>query len=127
MIVVDTSVWVQSLRGGHPHTAAMLQQLLDADEVALPLPVRIELMSGVGRRDRASLGRALSGLPVVFPTEETWRQIERWVERAAGAGQHFAVTDLLIAALADEIGGLIWSLDDDFARMARLKIAHLYQ
>jgi predicted nucleic acid-binding protein len=127
MIVVDTSVWVQSLRGKHPDTADTLRQLLDADDVALPLPVRIELMSGVGRRDRASLRRALSSLPVVFPTEETWRRLERWVERAAEAGEHFAVTDLLIAALADDVDGLIWSLDDDFARMARLKIARLYQ
>jgi predicted nucleic acid-binding protein len=49
-----------------------------------------------------------------------------WVERAADEGQHFALSDLLIAALAEEIGGLVWSLDRDFERMEHLEIVHLY-
>ncbi len=126
MIVVDTSVWVDALRNSRSRTAATLSALIEADEVALPLPARIELMGGVSRKDRAALALALSGLPVLRPTDATWSVVERWVEASAQAGQRFAVTDLLIAALADEVGGLMWSLDDDFERMGRLKLVGLY-
>ena len=126
MIIVDTSVWVQALRRGTSEEAGVLRTLLDADEVALPLPVRIELLSGVSAEQRAALTRALAALPVARPTDETWTQVERWGEAAARAGQHFAITDLLIAALTREVGGLVWSLDGDFRRMADLGFVQHY-
>ena len=126
MIVVDTSVWVQALRRGASDEAGVLRTLLDADDVALPLPVRIELLAGVSAEQRTALTRALAALPVARPTDETWAQVERWGQAAARAGQHFAITDLLIAALTSELGALIWSLDGDFQRMADLGFVQHY-
>jgi predicted nucleic acid-binding protein len=63
----------------------------------------------------------------VVPTEDTWRTIEDWIEPAASAGHRFAVADLLIAGLAQEIGAPVWSLDADFERMASLDLVRLYQ
>jgi len=126
VIVVDTSVWVAANRDPRGVPAETLRALLDADEVALALPVRLELVCGVSRAQRAAFRRALTALPLVAPSEETWTLVEEWVERAANAGQRFGLTDLLIAALAREIGGLVWSLDADFARMARLDLVGLY-
>ena len=127
MIVVDTSIWFEAHRRPTSATARQLASLLDADEVALALPVRLELMAGVSRRDRAALTLALSGLPLLRPSDETWRQIERWVEVSADKGARFALADLLIAALAHEIGGLVWSLGEDFSRMERLKLVGRYE
>jgi predicted nucleic acid-binding protein len=127
VIVVGTSVWVASTRAPAGEVAATLRTLIDADEVALALPVRLELMAGVAQKDRAAFRRALSALPVVVPTEDTWRTIEDWIEPAASAGHRFAVADLLIAGLAQEIGALVWSLDADFERMASLDLVRLYQ
>ena len=126
MIVVDTSVWVAAQRHPAEETARTLMSLLDADEVALALPVRLELGAGVAKSDRRRFERALSALPVLVPTEDTWQPLDEWIARAADAGQRFAITDLLIARLADEIGGLVWSLDSDFERLARLKLVQLY-
>ena len=61
-----------------------------------------------------------------MPTEDTWKPLAEWIQRAADAGQHFTLTDLLIAALAEEIDALVWSLDTDFERMERLKMVRLY-
>jgi predicted nucleic acid-binding protein len=118
MIIPDTSVWVQALRKGESREAVVLRSLLDADEVTLALPVRVELLAGVASTQRAALTRALSALPVIRPTDATWAQVEAWGVLAARAGQYFGVTDLLIAALARELGGLAWSLDADLHRKA---------
>jgi predicted nucleic acid-binding protein len=126
VIVVDTSVWVEAQRRPSGEIARTLLSLLDADEVALALPVRLELLAGVGRSDRRRFQRALSALPVLVPTEETWQPLDDWIARTADAGHRFAITDLLIARLADEIGALVWSLDSDFDRLARLKLVQMY-
>lgn len=126
MIVVDTSVWVAALRQSATPEAKCLQRLLDADEVALPVPVRTELLSGASKKDKPRLKRALSALPVLYPTDDTWATIDRWVETAGQAGERFGVGDLLIGAVAAEIDALVWSLDADFERMQKLKLIERY-
>jgi len=126
MILVDTSVWLDALRQPAGRTSATLGRLLDADEVALPLPVRMELMAGVSRGQRSALRRALTAVSVLMPTEDTFSIAEAWIAPAADRGQRFAIADLLIAALADEIQALVWSLDTDFERLEALGLARLY-
>jgi predicted nucleic acid-binding protein len=125
VIVVDTSVWVDASRSP-AGTASTLRRLIDADEVVLALPVRLELTAGVARTDRAAFRRTLTAIPVVAPSEDTWRIIEGWIEPAADKGHRFSVTDLLIAGLAHEIGALVWSLDEAFERMESLGMVRRY-
>jgi predicted nucleic acid-binding protein len=127
VIVVDTSVWVAARRHPAGDVFDTLRGLLDTDEVALALPVFLELWAGTAKADRRAFRRAFSALPLLVPTEETWAPLDAWIARAADAGHRFALTDLLIARLAEEIGALLWSLDSDFERMARLKLVHPYR
>jgi len=122
MIVVDTSVWVAFSQSSDRRVVGHLQSLLEADEVALPAPVRVEILVGASRRDHARLQRLLSALPVLYPSERTWRRIDAWVATAVAAGERFGVADLLIASLAADEGADVWSLDRDFARLARLRL-----
>jgi predicted nucleic acid-binding protein len=59
--------------------------------------------------------------------EATWRTVDEWIDRAARAGQRSGFGDLPIAALAGELRALVWSLDDEFARMSRLRFVGLYE
>jgi predicted nucleic acid-binding protein len=124
VIAVDTSVWIDFFRG-RPLAVEKLSVLLDSDEVVLPVPVRIEILSSARKSESQSLGRILSALPVLYPTDATWSRMESWVTAGTVAGQRFGVADLLVAALAVEHGCTLWSLDNDFARMARLHMVTL--
>jgi predicted nucleic acid-binding protein len=125
MIVVDTSVWIAAAK--QPILAKTLGELVDADEISLALPVKLELLAGIARSSRKAMKRQFAALPQLHPTEETWQQLPHWIEVAADAGEHFTVSDLLIASMTAEIGGLVWSLDKDFQRMERLKFVSLYE
>lgn len=124
MIAVDTSVWIDFFRGKTP-TAEKLLDLLDKDQVALPVPVRIEILSGARRTEHARLRRVLSALPLLLPDDSTWSEMERWAITGAAAGQTFGLGDLLVAAIAAQNECAIWSLDEDFARMSRLGFVSL--
>jgi predicted nucleic acid-binding protein len=126
VIVVDTSVWVAAIRRPGSDVSTTLKQLLDADEVALPQPVRLELLAGTAKADRSAFRRSFSALPVLIPTADTWQLVEQWIVKAADRGERFALVDLLIGGLADEIDALVWSLNADFVRMARLKLVRTY-
>jgi predicted nucleic acid-binding protein len=127
VIFVDTSVWIEALRSVESAAAVHLIALLDSDQVALAAPVRIEILAGAANRDSARLRRVLSALPVFFPTEQTWLRIDGWLELARTAGERFGFADLLIASIAADHDGQIWSLDSDFARMASIGIVTIYR
>lgn len=119
-------MWIEADRRPAGRLPNAPRSLGEADEIALAWPVRLELAAGVARKNRRALLRQLSGLPVVVPTEGTWKLIESWIPTAADKGQRFPLADLMIAALAHEIGALVWSLDEDFERLKRLKLVRTY-
>lgn len=127
MIAVDTSVWIAALRQPGSEEGKVLRGLIDADLVALPVPVRAELLIGTGGRTRERLARTLGALPLLYPTDGTWRTIDAWTARAGRRGERFSLGDLLIGVLAADQQALVWSLDDDFQRLAGLGLVKLYR
>lgn len=126
MILADTSVWIEALRNSQSIQAEALRVLMDEDQLALAVPIRIEILSGASSRDLPRLQRSLSALPIWFPDSSTWDLMETWVEQAVPRGQRFGLGDLLIGAIAAENDGRIWSLDGDFQRMSRLGFVRLF-
>ena len=127
MIFIDTSVWIDYLRGGNAELTTAVQTLLDDDDVALAEPVRLEVLSGCSARNLSQIKRCLSALPLFYPSASTWRTIENWIEEAVSRGQRFGLGDLLIAAIASEQNGPIWSLDKDFSRLRALKFIETWK
>lgn len=126
MILVDSSVWIAYFRASDRHLTAHLQALLEADQVALAIPVKIEILCGSPPGEWIRLRRSLEALPLLIPSNSTWERMEGWVEKAVGKGERFGMADLLIAALAAEHGTELWSLDTDFVRMQKLGLVRLH-
>ena len=126
MIAVDTSVWISALRDPRSADAGTLRQLLDADQVVLPVSVRSELLMGVTGATRKQLAERLSALPILQTTDETWQTLDTWTDKAVKNGLAFSLGDLIVGILAADIGALVWSLDKDFERMEKLKLIQLY-
>ena len=126
MICVDTSVWIAALGDATGAGALHLSELVDANVVAVPAPVRVEILAGAPRRAFADLVDGFLGITQFVPGGPTWELVEHWVSEAVAAGQRFGVVDLLIAATAAEHGATLWSLDADFARMQKLGFVQLY-
>jgi predicted nucleic acid-binding protein len=120
LIAVDTSVWVRALRSRESEEASHLDRLLDEDAVVLPIPVKVELLSGSSKHGLPRLTKLLSALPVLEPSTSTWKRVLTWTEEARNKSQRFGFGDLLIGAIAVEAGAAVWSLDEDFVRMRRL-------
>ena len=126
MICADTSVWVEALREEMGPTALHFAELVEADEVVVPAPVRIEILAGAPKRELEELVDGFSGMQGLVPGQATWEKVEAWVGEAVAAGERFGVVDLLIAAVAAEHGAKVWTLDADFERMQKLGFVELY-
>jgi len=126
MILVDTSVWIAYFRLSEGLLTTHLQKLLDEDQVALAVPVKMEILCGSPAREWARLRRVLGALPLFFPSDSTWTRMEDWIRKAISAGERFGMGDLLIASLAAERDAALWSLDGDFARMYKLGFVRLH-
>jgi len=126
MVFVDTSVWVDYLKGKNSELVSEINMLLDKDEIALAAPVWIEILSGASRAELSKIKRVFSALPRFYPEKDCWDQIEVWIEQGSQQGHRFASGDLLIAAIGFKNEGKIWSLDSDFKRLAKLQFVDTY-
>ena len=126
MIAVDTSVWIDFFRHSNSGVRTELERLLDDEEVILPAPVWIELLTGAKAQEQTILRQLLSALPRPIPTKDTWKMMESWTTLSVKKGMRFGMGDLLIAAISAEQSARVWSLDVDFSQMARLKLIKIY-
>lgn len=123
MVVVDTSVWVDYLRGKLSQKK-VFDSLIDADEIALPIPVRLELLSGVKKGEVTKLRMSLNALTTLYPSSSTWEKAEELALLAARKGVHPGFADLLICSLAGSYP--IWTYDNDIKQLEQFGWVRLF-
>ena len=120
LYLADTSAWNRANATGA--VAQRWSELLTANEVAICLPVALELLySARGPSDYASLGDELAGLTCLPLDLETAARAARTQAALAGKSQHRGPRpiDLLIAAIAEAHGAVLLHYDRHFEAIAR--------
>ena len=120
MILIDTSAWVEFLRGTESATHKRVRGLLD-DEIATCEAVRMEVLAGArSERHRHEIGRLLARartletLSVDYDVAAvTYRSCRR------GGESPRSLVDCLIAAVAIRAGVALLHADRDFDVIAR--------
>jgi predicted nucleic acid-binding protein len=125
MIVLDTSVLSQAFRRRlptelAPREAAEMQRLIEEDvPMCVPGIVLQELLSGVrGPAQFHKLQVAMQGFPILLATEFHHVRAAKILNACRSRGITCSTVDALIAAMCVEIGGVLFTADVDFRRIA---------
>ena len=127
MILVDTSVWIDFFRFSPGRAGIELRRLIDeAEPFALTGVVVSEILQGL-KRDVSRLERYLSSWEMLEPRGfSTYREAAAISRLARSRGISLTTIDTLIAAVALEHQAVLFSLDKDFSRVARITDLRLH-
>lgn len=121
MILVDSSAWIEFLRGTGSPVARRVDAMLDEDTIAVCDPVRMELLAGA-RTDRdADRLRSLLARGAEVPVETTHYEDAALAYRACRRqGETVrSLVDCLIASVAVAADIPVLHADSDFDVLAR--------
>ncbi len=115
-LVVDTTVWVDFFRG---RSLPRLEQALQDGDVVLPPIVAAELVSApLATGERHRLEGFLRELPLAPTPVDHWFRVGNLRSAAARKGLTVSTPDAHVAQVARDLGGVVWSEDQVFARLA---------
>ncbi len=126
LVVVDTSVWITYFRQTDPVIERNLDELIDADLVAIVPPVRLELILGCKKPQRASLMNRIDALHQLPIADSTWNLAEDSAMGQRERGITLGIVDVLIAAATSEQQARLWTLDKDFAPLFKAQFVRAF-
>jgi len=127
MILVDSSVWIDFFRPSPGRGGAELRRMIEESEpFVLTGIVVAEILQGL-TRDAGVIERFLSQWDMLEPKGfDTHRSAAAIYRAGRGKGFTSSTIDSLIAAIALEHGASVFTLDQDFVRIARMTGLELY-
>ena len=124
MLLVDSSVWIDWLRGADTDAVRFIQQREAAEEIALTQMIYLEVLQGVNSdRQLEAVRKILGAQTVLEPGDriETFEAAAALYRRARRQGLTIRKsTDCLIAAIALEQGAVLVHNDRDFLALGRV-------
>ena len=121
MILIDTSAWIEFLRGTDSAACQRVDGLL-AEPIATCDPVRMELLAGARSEAHLAELRALIARATVLPTTSVhYEQAAGLYRQARASGLTVRrLVDCLIAAVAIDHGIALLHADRDFDALGRI-------
>ena len=128
MILVDSSVWVDFFSSSPGVAGDELRRMIEESEPFVLTGVVIaEVLQGL-TRDSARIEQFLAQWDMLEPRGfETYREAAAIYRAARARGISLTTIDSLIAAIALEHGTSVFTLDQDFSRIARITRLALYR
>ncbi len=115
LVLVDTSVFVEYLRGEEDDT---LSVLILNNQVLLSPIVKFELLAGVRKQELSQLERLLSTL-VQIDEFNSIKSYEKTLTKAKGSGLLGGLPDLMILTDALVHRAVLFSLDEKMIKLAK--------
>jgi predicted nucleic acid-binding protein len=117
--ILDTNAIADYINRYEPTTTRLRQAIHEGHRLYLCQPVYYEVLrglikTGAERKRRIFEEQFAPQLAAVSLTDADWRQAAQFWADASNAGKQLADTDLLVAAIARRIDGIIVSADADF-------------
>jgi predicted nucleic acid-binding protein len=129
-VLVDTSVWSLALRRDTPRETPVeteLVELIAEGRVLMLGAVRQELLSGIrGSAQFRRLRDHLRAFPNVALDEADYEDAASCFNQCRSRGVQGSNTDFLLCAAALRRGAAVFTVDDDFARYARVLHVRLH-
>ncbi|MBA3792213.1 MAG: PIN domain-containing protein [Rubrobacter sp.] len=120
-VLVDTSFWIEFFNRPDSEEAASVEAVIREDRAALTGVVLAELLRGARTEEEASrLQAALGAVAWVEVTRSVYARAGRLGFELRRRGVTLPVTDCIVAASAETIGGRILTLDGHFEELARV-------
>ena len=128
LILVDSSVWVDFFSTSPGRAGAELRRMIEESEpFALTGVVVAEVLQGL-TRDAAQIEQFLRQWEMLEPAGfETYRSAAVIYRAARGRGIALTTIDTLIASIALEHRATVFTLDQDFSRIALFTGLALYR
>ena len=128
MILVDSSVWVDFFSSSPGRAGRELRRMIEESEpFVLTGVVVAEVLQGL-TRDPGRIERLLAQWDMLEPRGfETYRTAAAIYRAARAKGMSLTTIDTLIAAIALEHRAAVFTLDQDFSRIALITRLALYR
>jgi len=118
MVLVDSSVWIESLRrDGRLEVKLALENLLEEYEAAWCGPVKLEVLGGARANEHKPLEEQFSCIPYFPMTDAAWDAAKYLAWRLRDKGCHAPWNDILIATLSVQADCRIYAIDKHFELM----------
>ncbi len=120
-VLIDTSYWIEYFnRPGTPR-AGEVERSIQNDRAVLVGAVLAELFQGArNEKELSELRTALGAVTWIETTDEVYVRVGRLGFEMRRLGVTVPVTDCIIAAGAESVGGHVLTLDGHFEELARV-------
>lgn len=120
-VLVDTSYWIEHFNRPGTQRAGAVEALIREDRAALAGVILAELLRGCRTVSEFSeLRSALAAVMWVQTSPEVYERAGRLGFELRRLGMTVPITDCMIAAAAESVGGRILTLDAHFENIARI-------
>ena len=114
-VFVDTCIWASFFSKPNSQEQRVVSGLLRLDRVALVGPLVAEVLMGIRNRDRADwIGSRLKLRHYIEADWDHWKSAAELGRNLAALGHRLPLSDLLVAAVALDLGASVYSTDPHF-------------
>ena len=121
-VLADTLIWASFFSKPHSPEKRAVDDLIDADRVALIGPILAEVLLGFRRKAQADwVASRLRAAHFFEATWDDWKLAAEIGRELATKGHAIPITDLVVAAVAKRTDTAVYSTDPHFDLIIELK------